>query len=197
LGENFNRSGATRVNILREVEGSLGRLQTDYIDLYQVHGWDSNTPLEHEFQSVTEYHDIGILVWSIAQAVLRDERIVVPIGSYNADYGVTFSMPSVLGRTGSSRSSNHRCPRTSDARCCSARTDCEMRWQASRRTRTHDELTARHWAACEDDEGKLRANRGIGFEDIIFSHRARGPARHPGAPEPRPVLGPAHLRRPT
>ena len=36
----------------------------------------------------------------IAQAVLRDERIVVPIGSYNADYGVTFSMPSVLGRTG-------------------------------------------------------------------------------------------------
>jgi aryl-alcohol dehydrogenase-like predicted oxidoreductase len=34
MGGNFNRSGATRVNIMREVEGSLRRLQTDYIDLY-------------------------------------------------------------------------------------------------------------------------------------------------------------------
>src|SRR6202162_3144075 len=33
MSDNFNRSGATRVNILREVEGSLQRLQTDYIDL--------------------------------------------------------------------------------------------------------------------------------------------------------------------
>jgi len=38
MGENFNRSGATRVNIMREVDASLRRLQTDYIDLYQVHG---------------------------------------------------------------------------------------------------------------------------------------------------------------
>lgn len=43
---------------------------------------------------------IGIVAARIARAVLRDERVVVPIGSYNNKYGVTLSMPSVLGRTG-------------------------------------------------------------------------------------------------
>lgn len=46
---------------------------------------------------------IGIVAARIARAVLRDERVVVPIGSYNDRYGVTLSMPSVLGRTGVAR----------------------------------------------------------------------------------------------
>src|SRR5439155_569096 len=54
MGENFNQSGATRVNIMREVEGSLTRLQTDYIDLYQVHGWDSITPLEETVRTLDD-----------------------------------------------------------------------------------------------------------------------------------------------
>jgi L-lactate dehydrogenase len=43
---------------------------------------------------------IGMASARIAEIVLRDERAVLPIGSYNSKYGVTFSLPSVLGRTG-------------------------------------------------------------------------------------------------
>jgi L-lactate dehydrogenase len=43
---------------------------------------------------------IGMASARIAEIVLRDERAVIPIGSYNPKYGVTLSMPSVLGQTG-------------------------------------------------------------------------------------------------
>jgi L-lactate dehydrogenase len=43
---------------------------------------------------------IGIVSARIAEAVLRDERVVIPIGSYNPTYGATLSMPSVVGRAG-------------------------------------------------------------------------------------------------
>jgi len=41
-----NGSGLTRKHILHEVDQSLKRLNTDYIDLYQIHGYDELTPLE-------------------------------------------------------------------------------------------------------------------------------------------------------
>jgi len=43
---------------------------------------------------------IGMVSARIAEIVLRDERAVIPIGSYNPKYGVTLSMPSVVGETG-------------------------------------------------------------------------------------------------
>jgi L-lactate dehydrogenase len=46
---------------------------------------------------------IGMVSARIAEMVLRDQRAVVPIGSYNPNYGVTLSMPSVLGREGVAR----------------------------------------------------------------------------------------------
>lgn len=75
---NFNRSGATRVNILRGVESSLKRLKTDYLDLYQVHGWDSNTPLEETLSTLNDLvrrgmvRHIGLsnyLAWQAATAL--------------------------------------------------------------------------------------------------------------------------------
>jgi aryl-alcohol dehydrogenase-like predicted oxidoreductase len=41
-----NAGGNGRKNILRALEGSLRRLQTDYIDLYWLHAWDTMTPVE-------------------------------------------------------------------------------------------------------------------------------------------------------
>jgi L-lactate dehydrogenase len=47
---------------------------------------------------------IGIVSARIAEIVLRDERAVVPIGSYHARFGVTLSLPSIVGRGGVIRS---------------------------------------------------------------------------------------------
>jgi L-lactate dehydrogenase len=47
---------------------------------------------------------IGIVAARIAEIVVRDERAVIPIGSYNGKFGVTLSLPSIVGRGGVIRS---------------------------------------------------------------------------------------------
>ena len=46
---------------------------------------------------------IGMVTARIAEIILRDEHAVIPIGSFNPNYSVTISLPSVLGRQGVSR----------------------------------------------------------------------------------------------
>ncbi|KQS72698.1 aldo/keto reductase [Rhizobium sp. Leaf371] len=46
MGDGINNQGLSRHHLIRECEASLKRLNTDVIDLYQVHQWDGQTPLE-------------------------------------------------------------------------------------------------------------------------------------------------------
>ncbi len=52
MGDGVNDSGQSRSHILRGCEDSLRRLGTDWIDLYQVHSWDGNTPLEETLSAL-------------------------------------------------------------------------------------------------------------------------------------------------
>lgn len=45
-------------------------------------------------------YGIGMVVGRVAEIILRDERAVIPVGSHNAEYGVTLSLPSVVGAAG-------------------------------------------------------------------------------------------------
>ncbi|HYY45264.1 MAG TPA: aldo/keto reductase [Actinomycetota bacterium] len=54
MGQGVNRSGNSRLWIMREVEDSLRRLQTDHIDLYQIHRPDPESDLEETLSALTD-----------------------------------------------------------------------------------------------------------------------------------------------
>ncbi len=54
MGDGPNDRGLSRKHLLDAIDGSLRRLGTDYVDLYQIHRWDYSTPLEETLQALDD-----------------------------------------------------------------------------------------------------------------------------------------------
>jgi len=78
-----NGSGLSRKAIFFELEQSLRRLQTDYVDLYQIHRWDDETPLEETLEALHDVVKAGkvryigassMYAWQFAKALYLADR---------------------------------------------------------------------------------------------------------------------------
>jgi len=61
MGPGVNSMGLTRLHIMEQVKASLKRLQTDHIDLYQVHGFDFLTPIEETVRALDDLVKQGLV----------------------------------------------------------------------------------------------------------------------------------------
>jgi aryl-alcohol dehydrogenase-like predicted oxidoreductase len=78
-----NGGGLSRKSILTEVENSLKRLGTDYLDLYQIHRWDYGTPIEETLRALDDLIRSGkvryigassMFAWQFAKALYLAHR---------------------------------------------------------------------------------------------------------------------------
>lgn len=83
MGAGPNDRGASRGHIMDSVEGSLERMQVDHIDLYQIHGTDTVTPIEETLRAMDDLVSRGLVryvgvsnwqAWRIAKALGISEQ---------------------------------------------------------------------------------------------------------------------------
>ena len=98
VGEGTNDRGASRYHAMYAVEASLRRLQSDHIDLYYVHWWDENTPLEETLRALDDLIRVGkvrylgasnFAAWQLARAnLLAEVRGWTPFAAMQSHYNM-------------------------------------------------------------------------------------------------------------
>ena len=84
MGPGRNDAGISRHHLMDQVDASLKRLGMDHIDLYQIHGWDSQTPMDEALRALDDIVRSGRVryvgvsnwaAWQIAKALGVSERL--------------------------------------------------------------------------------------------------------------------------
>ncbi len=96
MGDGPNDQGASRYHVMAGVEASLRRLQTDHIDLYQIHAWDDTTPIAETLRALDDLVRAGkvryvgasnFAAWQLARAnMLADLRNWSPFVTIQPHY---------------------------------------------------------------------------------------------------------------
>jgi len=84
MGDGPNQRGLSRVFIMKQIEASLKRLKTDHVDLYQIHRWDYETPIEETLRTLDDLVRHGkvryigassMWSWQFAKALWTSDRL--------------------------------------------------------------------------------------------------------------------------
>jgi len=84
MGEDPNQRGLSRKHIMHSIDESLKRLETDYIDLYQIHRFDDETPIEETLRALDDIVKAGkalyigassMFAWQFAKMLFEADRL--------------------------------------------------------------------------------------------------------------------------